>query len=220
MSAEGLVIAFDGEEVMSDAALDIFLQPAGSGQSLKHVSLLSRHLNGAGMGFFANAAKVGANSEIWAAPAPVVEGYRKFEQTVRVRADAIGATSTVIRAGTLKGGGSGDIANGSGDPTLLTPEFYKLGQQDVVNWRMLFDCNTLGVVLKRGDVLPGPGFKAAFGATSPDACEGDSGRGAVANALVEALRIEAASGADFGVATATARSSPTPEEWKQLFVSA
>ena len=29
--------------------------------------------------------------------------------------------------------------------------------QDVVNWRMLFDCDTLGVVLKRGDVLPGPG---------------------------------------------------------------
>ena len=29
--------------------------------------------------------------------------------------------------------------------------------QDVVNWRMLFDCDTLGVVLKKGDVLPGPG---------------------------------------------------------------
>ena len=98
--------------------------------------------------------------------------------------------------------------------------FYKLGQQDVVNWRMLFDCDTLGVVLKKGDVLPGPGFKAAFGATSPEACEGDSGRGGVANALVEALRCEAAADADFGVATATGRASPTPEEWKQLFAKA
>ena len=42
----------------------------------------------------------------------------------------VGATSTVIRAGTLKGGGSGDTANGSGDPSLLVGEvFYKLGQQ-------------------------------------------------------------------------------------------
>lgn len=219
-SAEGLIIAFDGEEVLSDAALDIFMPEAGSGQSLKHVSLLSRHLNGAGMGFFANAAKVAANAEIWAAPAPVVEAFRAMEKTVRARADAMGASSTVIRAGTLKGGGSGDTANGSGDPALLAPEFYKLGQQDVVNWRMLFDCDTLGVVLKKGDVLPGPGFKAAFGATSPEACEGDSGRGGVAYALVEALRVEAALGCDFGVGTATGRSSPTPEEWKQLFASA
>jgi len=67
---------------------------------------------------------------------------------------------------------------------------------------------------------PNQGFKAAFGATSPEACAGDSGRGAVANALVEALRCEAAAEADFGVATATGRASPTPEEWKQLFANA
>ena len=121
----------------------------------------------------------------------------------------------------------------------------------MVNWRMLFDCDTLGVVLKKGvpnpipnpspnpipdpvpnpfpnpnqvlkkgDVLPGPGFKAAFGATSPDACDGDSGRGGVANALVEALRCEGAAEADFGVGTAKGRASPTPQEWKQLFANA
>jgi hypothetical protein len=218
-SASGLIIAFDGEEVLSDAALDIFMPKDGT--NFKHVSLLSRHLNGEGMGFFAKAAKVAANAEIWAAPEPVVEGFRSMELTVRARAKEVGATSTVIRAGTLKGGGSGDTANGSGDPSLLVGEvFYKLGQQDVVNWRMLFDCDTLGVVLKKGDVLPGPGFKAAFGATSPEACEGDSGRGGVANALVEALRCEAAAESDFGVATASGRASPSPEEWKQLFAKA
>ena len=42
----------------------------------------------------------------------------------------------------------------------------------------------------------------------------------MANALVEALRCEAAADADFGVATATGRASPTPEEWKQLFAKA
>ena len=64
------------------------------------------------------------------------------------------------------------------------------------------------------------GFKAAFGATSPEACEGDSGRGGVANALVESLRVAAAADADFGVGTASGRASPTPEEWAKLFTSA
>ena len=43
-------------QVLSEAALDIFMPKEG--QSLKHVSLLSRHLNGEGMGFFPKAAKV------------------------------------------------------------------------------------------------------------------------------------------------------------------
>ena len=50
--------------MLSDAALDIFMPPTGT--NFKHVSLMSRHLNGEGMGFFAKAAKVGANAEIWA----------------------------------------------------------------------------------------------------------------------------------------------------------
>ena len=89
-SASGLIIAFDGEEVLSDAALDIFMPKDGT--NFKHVSLLSRHLNGEGMGFFAKAAKVAANAEIWAAPEPVVEGFRSMEQTVRARAKEVGAT--------------------------------------------------------------------------------------------------------------------------------
>ena len=87
-SASGLIIAFDGEEVLSDAALDIFMPKDGT--NFKHVSLLSRHLNGEGMGFFAKAAKVAANAEIWAAPEPVVEGFRSMELTVRARAKEVG----------------------------------------------------------------------------------------------------------------------------------
>ena len=51
-----------------------------------------------------------------------------MEQTIRARAKEVGATSTVIRAGTLKGGGSGDTANGSGDASLLVGEVQQHGQ--------------------------------------------------------------------------------------------
>jgi len=215
--AKGLIIAFDNEEVVPQKALDVFMP--SSGQSLQHVSVLSRNLNGAGMGFFASASKAGANKEVWAGGAALVEAYRDMEKRVAARAEEVGAQRTVIRAGTLKGGGCGDPTSG-GDSALLSEVFYTLGQQDVVNWRLLFDMDTLGVVLKKGDVMPGPGFTAALTATSSDAHDGDSGRGGVANALVEALRVEAAANADFGVGTAKARASPTPEEWAQLFANA
>jgi hypothetical protein len=99
--AKGLIIAFDGEEVVSEAALNVFM-PA-EGQDLKHVSLLSRNLNGEGMGFFAQAAKRAANAEIWTAPPPICDAFRVMERQVTSRAAANGATHTVIRAGTLKG---------------------------------------------------------------------------------------------------------------------
>ena len=74
--------------MLSDAALDIFMPPTGT--NFKHVSLMSRHLNGEGMGFFAKAAKVGANAEIWAGTENVVEGFRNMEKTVRARAKEVG----------------------------------------------------------------------------------------------------------------------------------
>ena len=38
--------------------------------------------------------------------------------------------------------------------------------------------------------------------------------------VLQALRCEAAAESDFGVATASGRASPSPEEWKQLFAKA
>ena len=109
-----------------------------------------------------------------------------------------GAEYTVIRAGTLKGGATGisldesvDEADRNGEPTFLTPAFYKLGTQDVANWRLVYDCSALGVNLVAGDTLPGPGASAVFTATDKVGA-GDSHRGAVAAALVEALRSPAA----------------------------
>ena len=85
---------------------------------------------------------------------------------------------------------------------------------------MLFDCETLGVKLTRGDTLPGPGFSAILNAISEKACAGDSGRGAVAEALVEALACESASDGEFAVATVEGRCAPSRDEWARMFENA
>ena len=214
---EGLIVAFDGEQGLPEGPMNIFLPPQG-GTQIKHVSLMSRYLNGGGMMFTCTAAKMAANAEIWAGGKKAIEMYKGVEQRVSKRAADVGASYTIVRAGTLKGGAVGDPADTeSGEPTFLDPFFYSLGQQDVVNWRLLFDCSSLGVQLTRGDTLPGPGFTAALTATAPEAGDGDSHRGAVASALVEALSSPAAADADFSVKSTASRVFPTMEEWAGMF---
>jgi hypothetical protein len=130
-ACEGLIVAFDSEkQAMPDSALSVFL-PKGS--KLKRVALMSRYLNGAGMGFFPKAAKFAANAEIWAGDPDLVAQYKAQEASVRARAKEVGASTTIIRAGTLKGGASGDaLMGGAGEPMFLNPAFYTIGQQDVV----------------------------------------------------------------------------------------
>lgn len=219
-SINGLVVAFDDERnFMPEAALRVF----SGGDNLQHVSLMSRSLNGEGMGFFANAAKTAANREIWAASAPLVDQLKKQEATFREMTKAKDATLTVVRAGTLKGGGSADsnLDNlekpGGGEPDFLDTYFYSLGQQDAVNWRLLYDCSALAVELTRGDTMPGPGFKAALTACSAEGGDGDSHRGAVATALVEALRQPKAAGAEFSVASKKGEKFPSEAEWAAMF---
>jgi len=213
-AADALIIAFDGERSINEAALNAFMKPGGK---LQHVSLMSRYLNGEGMGFFASAAKKAANAEVWAG-GPAVSMYRDMEKLVLGKAKEVGAATTVVRAGTLKGGACGDsLSGGSGEPAFLNPYFYSLGQQDVVNWRLLFDCASLGVKLVRGDTLPGPGFTAALTATSAEAGAGDTHRGALAMALVESLLAPAASDGDFSVASTVEKTFPPPEAWPAMF---
>jgi len=107
-----------------------------------------------------------------------------------------------------------------GEASFLNPAFYNLGQQDVVNWRLLYDCSMLGVALERGDSMPGPGVMAATTATTNDSGQGDSHRGAVASALVEALSSPAAANRDFSVGARKARSFPDAKEWQDLFAQA
>ena len=80
--------------------------------------------------------------------------------------------------------------------------------------------HAIGATLSRGDTLPGPGFTAILTAISEDACAGDSGRGVVAEALVEALACDAAAGCDFSVATAAGRAAPSREDWASMFADA
>ncbi|KAL1530461.1 hypothetical protein AB1Y20_001363 [Prymnesium parvum] len=218
--AKGLVIAFDGEMTIPERALSVFMPESNS---LQRVSLMSRYLNGAGMGFFANAAKLAANSEIWAARAEQVESYRAMEKAVISRAESMGVGHTIIRAGTLKGGAFGDsLAGAGGENTFLHAKFYSLGQQDVVNWRLLYDCDVLGVELARGDTMSGPGFLAAITATNSKGGSGagESHRGAVATALVEALRLSEAANKDFSVGAREGRQFPDAAAWRKMFANA
>jgi len=218
-SADGLIICFDNEQAfMPESAMKIFT----AGGNVKHIALMSRYLNGAGMGFFPNAAKVAANSEIWAATDALVAQFKMQDEMIKSRAKELGASFTIIRAGTLKGGASADaaISEGGGEAQFLNPFFYTLGQQDVVNWRLLYDCASLGVELSKGDTMPGPGFSAALTATSAEGGAGDSHRGAVATALVESLRVDAALGSDFSVASKPATAFPKPEQWASMFAGA
>lgn len=216
--ANGLVIAFDKETAINDKALSVFTP---EGANLKHISVMSRYLNGQGMGFFANAAKTAANKDIWNGNAPAVAGYKTMEAGVKARAKAINAKYTIIRAGTLKAGAIGDAqAGGGGESSFLKVGLYDYGQQDIVNWRLIYDCNALGVKLVKGDVLPGPGFTAALTATSETGGDGDSHRGAVAAALVEALRLDVAEDGDFSVGSEKGTTFPSEAEWASMFKSA
>jgi len=217
--AEGLIVAFDSERTLPEPSMKVFMPEEGG--SLSHVSLMSRSLNGQGMGFTATAAKTAANPEIWAGGDAAMAAYRLMEQQVTARATAVGAASTVIRAGTLKGGGSGDASreDGGGERSFLNPAFYSMGQQDLVNWRLLYDCEALGVSLSAGDTGEGPGFFAAL--TSTDRIgPADSHRGGVAAALVEALGCDVATGKDFTVRTTESREFPKPDAWPALFAAA
>ena len=132
--AEGLIVAFDSERVLPETSMNVFIPPEGNSGKLSHVSVMSRSLNGEGMGFTASAAKAAANPDIWAG-GRMVDEYKAMETRLCARAALVNADCTIIRAGTLKGGGSGDVTTetaGGGEPNFLNPFFYTLGQQDIV----------------------------------------------------------------------------------------
>ena len=206
-TADGLIIAFDGEQVLTDSLLDVVL-PAEGGAS--RVACLSKSLSGKGMGPFVSASKVAANNEVWAAPEARVAMYKEFEAKLKKG----GREVTVVRAGTMKGGGPGDPDNAAPPSMTLSEKFYaELPQKDLVNWQLLFDCETRGIALTPGDTASGPGFKAVFTSTSSNAEPGDAGRVALAQALVRSLSREDAANKEFGVSTAEGRDYPSDADW-------
>jgi hypothetical protein len=214
--ADGIIVTFDrAEEIMSQKGLNILMPP---NSDVKHISIMSRNLNGEGMGFWNNAARATSNPDVWTAPEAMVQQYREMEAFVKERAAECGASFTIVRVGTLKGGSTGGSGDG-GEPSFLNGRFYDLGSQDVVNWRLLYDNQGLGFELVKGDTLSGPGIRAVWDSRDKVA-EGDSHRGAAAAALVEAMRTPAAQNADFAVKTIEGRKFPTPEEIASLYEKA
>ena len=61
-SVDALLLAVDSENVIDEQAIDFFFDRM---QVCKKVVMMSRHLNGEGMGAFANIAKKVGNAEIW-----------------------------------------------------------------------------------------------------------------------------------------------------------
>ena len=213
-SADALIVAFDAEQTLTDTLLDVVL-PAEGGAS--RVACLSKHLSGKGMGPFVTASKVAANKEVWCAPPERVEMYRSFEAKLKAKVAAKGGDVTIVRGGTLKGGGPGDPESVQAVAPTLAPRFYAEIVADLVNWQLLFDCETRGVELTPGDSAAGPGLQAVFTATASDARPGDSGRVQVAQALVRSLALDGAAGKEFGVTTKAARDHPSDGEWEAEF---
>mmetsp|Transcript_6277 Transcript_6277/g.14423 ORF Transcript_6277/g.14423 Transcript_6277/m.14423 type:complete len:343 (+) Transcript_6277:256-1284(+) len=221
-AAEAVILVTDGESTVTDFAIDAVIPDLPGATKVKHIVAMSRNLNGRGLGFFAQSAKEFANPEVWAGAKVIVESYRMFEKKVRAKAEKVGATYTIVRAGTLKGGGPGaESTKGSGlyphAAYALSAKFYTLGMVAKPNWRMLFDMDCQGVDLIGGDAVEGPGFLAVKAAVSWEAEKGDSGRLGVATAMVQALSQPNALNRDFAVTTAASSQPPTQDDWDKKF---
>lgn len=192
---DGIIMAIDGDQPVPESLFDTVMP---SGSTVKRVVAMSRNLNGNGMGPTVTAAKNFGNKEIWDNSAK--ELYERFEMKLKSVCSDNGADYVICRAGTLKGGGPADANPDYKDIARigLSKAFYKLGAQDIANWRMLFDCDMQGAELLAGDNADGPGFWAPQTATSFDKKAGDTGRHALAGVMVHALS-NGAGNKDFAV---------------------
>jgi len=214
LKTSGVIIAVDTPELVMDSDVIKYLLDPETAPGIQRVVAMSRNLNGEGMGFFVKASKVSANSEVWSADGGTIAKYKTYEDDVKKACKALDAELTIFRAGTLKGGACGDENT---YPQYLSSEYYTITKKDLITWQLLFDCKTRGIVLKKGDVMSGPGVKAVFTATSPDDCEGDTGRCGICDAMVRSLEVEGCGGVDLGVGTKEGREVPTEEEWAELW---
>ena len=209
-NADAIVIAVDDDSVMDNDVVNYVLDPEIA-KNLKRVVAMSRNLNGKGINFAVKASKISANGQVW--DMGTAESYKSFEKAIQDGAKACSAEYTIARAGTLKGGACGENEYNQ----FMSRKFYDMTKKDIVTWNLLFDCNVRGVTLSKGDVLPGPGFKAVFTATGTDGgLPGDTSRAGIAEAMIRSLAFTNTGNVDFGVATKESRSPPTDEEWEKM----
>ena len=206
-----LVATDDVDSVVDPSILNYLINPEYCKQ-MKRVVAMSRNLNGSGMGMFVTASRKAANSQVW--DNSNKGAYAQYESNVRDAASNVGAEYTIVRAGTLKGGSTGEK---SMYPQYLAESYYELTKTDIITWQLLFDCNVRGVKLAKGDTLSGPGVKAVFTAIGSEVHDGDTGRCGIAEAMVRSLELEGTGNGDFGVGTVLSREIPTEEEWNKMF---
>ena len=183
-SSDAMILASDDSNAPLSEGVINFVTQAETSSNLKRIVNMSRNLNNKDYGFFVKASKVSSNAEVWACEAPVVQEFQKVDSLVKARAAELGCEYTIARAGTLKGGACGEVGAEDHCPQYLASKYYELTKRDIITWQLLFDCRGRGVVIEKGDVLPGPGFKAAFTASAPDPSVGDTGRTGLAEAMV------------------------------------
>ena len=72
--------------------------------------------------------------QVWAGDKKLIKDYARMETKVKALCARCGADFTVVRAGTLKGGGPGSDDGTTAETARLglNYRFYSLGQQDVV----------------------------------------------------------------------------------------
>ncbi len=209
--ADALIIAVDDDSVMDNSVIEYILDPDRA-KNVKRVVAMSRNLNGKGMNFAVKASKISANGEVW--DMGTAESYKIFEKAIKDGSKALSAEYTIARAGTLKGGACGENEFNQ----YMSRKFYEMTKKDIVTWNLLFDCNVRGVSLAKGDVLPGPAFRAVFTACGTEGgLPGDTSRTGMGEALVRSLAFSSMGNVDFGVATMEARTPPTDEEWESIF---
>ena len=212
-AADAIIFAVDDDSTMDSSVVDYVLDPERA-KNLKRVVAMSRNLNGSGMNFAVKASKISANGEVW--DNGNADKFKVFEKAIQDGAKACSAEYTIARAGTLKGGACGEDEFNQ----FLSKKFYEMTKKDIITWNLLFDCNVRGVTLSKGDVLPGPGFKAVFTATGTEGgLPGDTGRCGMGEAMVRSLAYENCGNMDFGVATSEGRTPPTDDEWDALFAA-
>jgi len=209
---DALLVATDDVDSVVDPSILKYLLAPEKVPRMKRVVAMSRNLNGAGMGFFVNASRRAANAQVWDNGNKAA--FSQFEADVRSAAQSCGADWTIVRAGTLKGGATGE---NNEYPQYLAETYYEMTKRDIITWQLLFDCGVRGVKLARGDVMSGPGVQAVFTAVGSEEHEGDSGRCGVAEAMVRSLEVDGAANVDFGVGTVASREAPSDKEWEALF---
>lgn len=226
-SIEAVIIASDSDVPVREKTVDTAVpEDEEWTTNVKKIVFMSRN-GGSGrpgsgqeLGFLSQSAKGFSNPEVWAG-GEYIALYESLEKKIISKASRVGAEYTVVRAGTLKGGGPGakTTADGSAYPHArlsLSESVYQTGPAGR-NWRSLFDTAVQGVSLTPGDTAQGPGIKAVIASTSFEVQKGDTGRLAVATAMVQSLRQPNAANKDFSIGTEYSRTPPTQEEWDDLF---